>query len=165
MDMPEVKYCCGVFPPKYACFLISVFGIGCGGVGLAGIIIYGLAEDSITAHLGNPQNIDPTMKKVVLTTIGLTSLLLLVSNIFLFFGFTSSAVGLVGAAKWVTFFKCMLILLKAMLLPISCLLSTNTCVIKKLTAPFIILGYLALAIYVKIWLYFMVMMYNFQIQL
>ncbi|KAL4705704.1 hypothetical protein ACJJTC_018777 [Scirpophaga incertulas] len=76
LDMPLVTKCFGVFPPKYATYLISIFGMSSGGVGLAGLVLYSIAENSIMRHFGAPTKVDEDIKKLVLMCVGLISLLI-----------------------------------------------------------------------------------------
>lgn len=165
MEIPEVYKCFGMFPLRYGCLLISFLGLGCGGVGLAGLILYGVIEDSIVAHFVQSTKVDESLKKAVLVTIGLTSLLLVVGNLLLFLGVSFSARGCVQGFGWITFAICLMLMLAAGGAPVSCFFLDKTCLIKKISSSAMVLAYLAVTVFLQIWLYFMVVAFNFKEEL
>ncbi|KAJ0183774.1 hypothetical protein K1T71_000197 [Dendrolimus kikuchii] len=165
MDMPEVTRCFGMFPPKYACFLISLFGLGSGGVGIAGIILFGVVEKSVLSHFVATTVTDDGLKKVALMSIGMSSLMLLASNAFLFLGVTSNKEGCVKAFIYIILVMCLIIVTVIIAGPLSCFFLSRTCLVKKISIPILVLGYFTLGIYVQVWLYFMVVAHNLTLQM
>ncbi|XP_034839584.1 uncharacterized protein [Maniola hyperantus] len=166
MEFPEVTRCFGTFPPKYATYLISLFGLGCGGVGLAGIVLFGLIENALIVYItGRNLPMDDVVRKVVLASIGLTSLMLTVANALLFLGATSGSTGALSAGIWVIFAMCLLLIAVAMAGPLSCIFLQNLCIVKKFSTVIMVLGTLVLTVFLEIWLYFMVVAGNYLNQL
>ncbi|XP_026762310.1 uncharacterized protein LOC113521070 [Galleria mellonella] len=162
MDMPEVNKLFGIFPLKYGSYLISLFGLGSGGVGIAGIILYGIAENIIMAIFCGHTSIDEGIKKTVLMSIGLTSLLMLVANALLFLGVTFTIPGCVNSAVRVMLAMCVLIMLGAIILPVSCFFLSSMCLVKKISSVVMVLVVLTVTIFLELWLYFMVVAWNFE---
>lgn len=165
MEMPEVPKCFGVFPPRYACYLIALFGLGSGGIGLAGIILYGLLETSILGHFIESKTRDESVKKVILLTIGLSSLLLCAANTLLFLGTISKSRGAVLSAMWVTLAMCMLLITGTIAAPMSCFFMETMCLIKKVSFVVMVLGFMSVTLFLQLWLYFTVVMYSFSLDL
>ncbi|XP_072931479.1 uncharacterized protein [Epargyreus clarus] len=164
-NMPEITKCFGTFPPKYATYLISIFGMGSGGVGLAGIILYGLIENSILGEYINSGNIDESVRKAFLLTIGLTSLLLTIGNVILFLGVTSTSRGTIGTGVMVIFVMCMCIIMAVIGAPLSCFFVSEACIISKMSLVTIVLGILVITVFLEIWLYFMIVAHNYANQI
>ncbi|XP_050360614.1 uncharacterized protein LOC126780308 [Nymphalis io] len=166
MNMPEVTRCFGTFPPKYATYLIALFGLGSGGVGLAGIILYGIIENALLVYiLGRRPRVDETLKKAVLLTIGLSSLLLTVGNALLFVGATSQSRGALSVGVWTLLAMCLLLIFGAISAPVSCFFIKNACIIKKISTVTMVLTSIVLTIFIEVWLYFLVVAHNYLIQL
>lgn len=166
MEVPEVIRCFGTFPPKYATYLISLIGLGCGGVGISGIILYGLIENALIVYItGRTVPMDDAVKKVVLLTIGLTSLMLTTANGLLFVGATSGSRGALSAGVWVLFAMCLILLSIAMFGPLSCFFWKSLCIVKKFSMPVLVLGVIVLTFFIDVWLYFMVVAANYLNQL
>ncbi|KAM3968409.1 uncharacterized protein ACR2FA_000414 [Aphomia sociella] len=162
MEMPDIKKCFGMFPPKYGSYLIALFGLGSGGVGIAGIILYGIAEHIIMSVFGNRNSIDEGIKKAVLLTIGLTSLLLLVGNSLLFLGVTFKSSGCVKSAVRILLTMCVLLMIAAMAMPISCFFLSNMCLVKKISSVVMILIVITMTSFLMIWLYFTSVAWNLE---
>ncbi|XP_032527974.1 uncharacterized protein LOC116778167 [Danaus plexippus] len=167
MELPEVTKCFGIFPPKHATYMISLFGLASGGAGIAGIVLYGLIEKAITAFfLGNSkQKMDDAVKKVVLLTLGLTSLLMLVGNILLFLGATSSSRGALSSGVIVLLVMCLIIIFEAIGLPLFCFFHEPFCVIKKLSTLLVVLSSLIITIFLELWLYFIAVANSYLVEL
>lgn len=167
MEMPEVRRCFGIFPPKYGTLLIAVFGIASGGVGIAGIILYGIAEDKITAIFSAKATtqLDEDIKKIVLLTVGLTSLILVVANVFLFIGVVGKSAGAVETGIVVLFILCCILILGAVAAPTSCFFIDATCIVKKVSTIVISLAILSVTGFLELWLYFTAVAWNFEQQL
>lgn len=158
MDVPPTEKCCGVFPNRYGSYLISIFGLSTGAVGLTGIILFGLVEKSAMAHLD--QVGDETGKKVVLLTIGLISLLLLVSNAMLFIGVSTNSHGAVTASAWVLMFMCLFLIFGLIGIPTICFFYDSYCVAKSISLTLIVLSLLFMNIFLDVWCYFIVIIFN-----
>ncbi|XP_059045833.1 uncharacterized protein LOC131841532 [Achroia grisella] len=165
MDMPEITRCFGMFPPKYGSYLIALFGLGSGGVGIAGIVLYGIAENIIMSIFGVRTNADEGLKKVVLMSIGLTSLLLLVANALLLLGVTFGSRGCVSAAVRVILVMCVIIMLATIAIPVSCYFLSSMCLIKKISSIVMGLVVLTITIFLELWVYFMVVAWNLEEQM
>ncbi|XP_028035495.1 uncharacterized protein LOC114246933 [Bombyx mandarina] len=162
MEMPEVNRCFGMFPPKYGCLLISWLGLATGGTGLAGIIMYGIVQEQIIAHFMNTTKVDEGSKKMALMSIGFTSLMLFIGNGLLFLGVTFSSKSCVKYFVYVTFAMCLIMIMGCIGAPVSCFFLAKTCVMKKISSPAMVIGYLGFTIFIELWLYFMVVGYNFK---
>lgn len=160
-NVPEVPKCFGMFPPKYATYLISLCGLGSGGVGLAGVVLYGLVEDSIVAHFMSNNKTDDTVKKAVLLTVGLSSLFIFISCFLLFIGVAFKMPGCLTSGAWTIFIMCCLVILGAVGAPMSCFFVPFTCVIKKLSSALLVMGYIGITFFLWIWMYFMVVVFNY----
>lgn len=166
MDVPEVVKCFGTFPPKYATYLIAVFGLASGGIGLAGIVLYGLIENALLVYiLGRDVQMDDTLKKAVLMTIGFTSLLLTVASVLLFLGATAGSRGALASGVWILLAMCLILIFAAIAAPVSCFFIKNACIIKKVSTAAIVLASIAITVFLEFWLYFMVVAQNYLNQL
>lgn len=165
MEMPVVDNCFGMFPPRYGCYLISLFGIGSGGIGISGIILYGLLETSILGEFMDSKTKDDSVKKAVLMTIGLSSILLCAGNTLLLLGTVSNSRGAVVSAMWVTLVMCMLLIIGVIAAPMSCFFMEFTCLVKKVSFIVMVLAFILVTIFLQLWLYFSVVMYNFALDL
>ncbi|XP_028177273.1 uncharacterized protein LOC114365045 [Ostrinia furnacalis] len=165
MDMPEVRRCFGIFPPKHGTYLISLFGLASGGVGIAGIILYGIAEETILVHFMKKDQLNEDIKKVVLLTIGLTSLMLLVANAMLFIGVSSKSAGAVSAGVITIFILCILLIIAAIAAPMSCFFIDSTCLVKKVSSIVITIFIVGLTLFLELWLYFMAVAWNHEQEL
>ncbi|XP_046977605.1 uncharacterized protein LOC124543426 [Vanessa cardui] len=167
MDMPEVTKCFGTFPPKYATYLIAVFGLGSGGVGLTGIILYGIIENALLVYILGRRgpNVDESLKKAVLLTIGLSSLLLTVGNALLFLGATTQSRGALSVGVYTLLAMCLMLLFGAMSAPISCFFYKTACLVKKISTATMVFCSLILTVFIEIWLYFLVVAHNYLLQL
>lgn len=165
--MPEVVRCFGTFPPKYATYLIAIFGLASGGTGLAGIILYGLIENALLVYITgrNDITLDDAVKKAILLSIGLTSLLLTVASALLFAGATSGSPGSLAAGVWVLFGMCMILICAAIAAPVSCFFLKSACIIKKVSVSVMVLGATVVTVFLEIWLYFMVVANAYMLQL
>ncbi|XP_045510126.1 uncharacterized protein LOC123705415 [Colias croceus] len=157
-NMPEVTRCFGMFPPKYATYLISIFGLGMGGTGIAGIVLYGLVEKAVTAFFfkSDTAPVDDTVKKCVLLTIGLTSLLLTIASFLMFLGATSGSPGPLAVSIWIIFAMDLILIGLSIAAPMSCFFMESTCVVKKLSTTVLVLCFLVITVFLEVWLYFMV---------
>ncbi|XP_047040469.1 uncharacterized protein LOC124644874 [Helicoverpa zea] len=158
--VPVVPKCFGMFPPKYGTYLISLCGLGMGGCGLSGVVLYGLVEDSVVAHFLDRQPVDSGMKKAVLLIIGMTSLLLFCASFLLFVGLAFKSTGSLLLGVWILFAMCMLLITASIVLPISCFFIPDSCVIKKFSAVVLTLAYITITIFLWFWLYFVVVVFN-----
>ncbi|XP_047543961.1 uncharacterized protein LOC125076065 [Vanessa atalanta] len=167
MDMPEVTRCFGTFPPKHATYLIAIFGLGSGGVGLAGIILYGIIENALLVYVLGRRgtNVDESLKKAVLLTIGLSSLLLTVGNALLFLGATTQSRGALSVGVYTLLAMCLILLFGAISAPVSCFFFKTACLIKKISTATMVLTSIVLTIFIEVWLYFLVVAHNYLIQL
>ncbi|XP_026499324.1 uncharacterized protein LOC113403100 [Vanessa tameamea] len=167
MDMPEVTRCFGTFPPKHATYLIALFGLGSGGVGLAGIILYGIIENALLVYVLGRRgiNVDESLKKAVLLTIGLSSLLLTVGNALLFLGATTQSRGALSVGVYTLLAMCLILLFGAISAPVSCFFFKTACLIKKISTATMVLSSIVLTIFIEVWLYFLVVAHNYLIQL
>lgn len=167
MEMPIIDRCFGAIPPRHGCWLISVFGLGVGGLGIACIVIFSLVEGALTSHLTKKNStgtMDASFKKLILMTMGLTSLLLLSANTSLFFGVTCSALSLVKGAKYMMFVMCMFLIIIQIWLPSYCFYEPDGCLVKEFSAPGTVIGNSFLSAFTMLWLYFMVVTYNFELE-
>ncbi|CAH2103124.1 unnamed protein product [Euphydryas editha] len=166
MDVPEVVKCFGTFPPKYATYLIALFGLASGGIGLAGIVLYGLIENALLVYiLGRDVQMDDTLKKAVLMTIGFTSLLLTVASILLFLGATAGSRGALASGVWILLAMCLILIFSAIAAPVSCFFVKNACIIKKVSTAVMVLASIGVTIFLELWLYFLVVAQNYLNQL
>lgn len=164
--MPDVVRCFGTFPPKYATYLISLFGLASGGIGLAGIVLYGLIENALLVYItGRNVDVDDTVKKAVLLSIGLMSLMLTVANALLFLGATSGSPGSIATGMWVLLAMCMILICAAIAAPVSCFFLKSACIIKKVSTSVMVLGSLVVTVFLEIWLYFVVVVNTYALQL
>ncbi|XP_022125120.1 uncharacterized protein LOC111000087 [Pieris rapae] len=156
-NMPEVTRCFGMFPAKHATYLISLVGLGMGGLGLTGIVLYGLIEKAVTAFLFQHSKgpVDDTVKKCVLLTIGLTSLLLTIGCALMFLGVTSSNPGPLAVSVWIIFAMNVIVITLCISAPLSCFFMDTLCVVKKLSFPSIVFLFTLLTIFLEMWVYFM----------
>lgn len=159
-SVPEVSKCFGMFPPKVAVYFISLFGLGSGGVGLAGIVLYGLVEDSEIARFFTDYPADENVKKLVLITLGLSSLMLFISSFFLFMGSLLRQDKALVLGAWFLCFLCSLLIIGAISLPLMCFFYQKTCVLKKLSSFLLTFGYMFITVFLWIWLYFLAVIFN-----
>lgn len=160
MEMPTVDYCFGMFPPKYASFLISIVGLTTGGLGLTGIILFGVFEEFIIAHFTGSSKLNGDIKMLVLGTMGMVSILLILANALLFFGVTTGSSGLVGGAKLTMLVMCLFLIFLMVTMPLICFFFDVRCLIKQISTPGVVLAYLLVGFFVWFWLYFMVVAYS-----
>lgn len=158
--VPEIPRCFGMFHPKYATYLISLFGLSSGGVGLAGIVLYGLVEDSVVAHVVKNDKTDDVIKKAVLLSIGLTSLLLFIASLLLFLGSAVKSTGYLFIGCFLLLIMCSLLIIAAIAAPVSCFFLPKSCVIKKLSSVLLVMAYLLLTVFLWVWIYFMTVAFN-----
>ncbi|CAD0194147.1 unnamed protein product [Chrysodeixis includens] len=158
--VPEIPRCFGMFPPKYATYLISIFGLSSGGVGLAGIILFGLVDNSAVAQAVKNNKTDETIKKVVLLSIGLTSLVLFVANALLFLGVACRSRGSDMAGAYLLLLMCSALVCAAIGTPMSCFFLPQSCLIKKISCTLLFMAYLLLTVFLCVWIYFMVVAFN-----
>lgn len=156
-NIPEVTRCFGIFPAKYATYLISLVGLGMGGCGLSGIVLYGLIEKAITAFLFHNSKVavDDSVKKCILFTIGLSSLLLTIACTLMFLGATSGNSGPITVSVWIIFAMILIVLSLCISAPLSCFFMDTLCVVKKLSMGSIIFLFLIVTAFLELWIYFM----------
>lgn len=159
--VPEIPKCFGMFPPKYATYLISLFGLSSGGVGLAGIVLYGLVEDSVIAHVVKNDKTDDVIKKTVLLSIGLTSLLLFIASFLLFLGSALKNSGYLLIGSYLLLVMSSLLVIVAIATPMSCFFLPKSCLIKKISSTLLVMAYLLLTVFLWIWIYFMTVAFNY----
>lgn len=159
--IPEVPKCFGVFPPNIAAYFISIFGLGSGGTGLAGIVIYGLAEDSFISHFLNANPVNEGVKKLVIAVLGFTSILLFIGSGLLFIGIAFKQDRALLLSGWIIFIMCMKLVIVAIAIPGLCFFVEDLCVVKKMSSGFYTLIYIFLTVFLWLWLYFMAVIFNF----
>ncbi|KAL0852221.1 hypothetical protein ABMA28_000439 [Loxostege sticticalis] len=164
MDMPEVRKCCGMFPPKHGTYLISLYGLASGGLGIATIILFGIAENAIMSHFSNNQLADE-IKKTFLMFVGLSSLMLFVASGVIFVGVTTKSPGALSTGYLIIFIMCLILMLSAMAAPMACFFYESTCLIKRVSSITIFLFIVTLTGYLEVWLYFMTVVWNHEQEL
>ena len=159
--IPEVPRCFGMFPPTVGAYFISLFGLASGGAGIAGIVLYGIAEDSFVAHFISKNPPDDEVKKVVLLTLGLTCLLLFIGSALLFIGMAFKQDRALLLAAWIIFAMCMILIIVSIGIPLSCFFLEELCVLKKMSTSMYTLFYIAITVFLWFWLYFMAVIFNY----
>lgn len=162
MNVPPVQKCCGMFPPKHATYLISLIGVAIGGATLAGIILYGVVEKALINFFSGPhaQKMDEDVKKILLVTLGITSLLLTVASVLICLGSTANSRSMIGIGVWVIFVMCMILIGLILFAPLSCFFLKTICVVKKISTTTVFFAEIGIAIFLMFWLYYMVVVYN-----
>ncbi|XP_049884963.1 uncharacterized protein LOC126379964 [Pectinophora gossypiella] len=163
MSLPMVDKLFGILPLKYGCFLVSVGGIGAGAFGLTGVILYGLVEESFLSVVDEHDTADGGLKKVVLCAFGLNSILLIVSNVPLFFGIIVKSHGMTNFSQVVMFMMVILNIVVFVALPTSCLLLSD-CLVKAISSTVLLVGVVAMYVYLSLWLYFAVCVWNLSLE-
>lgn len=167
MEMPEIKRCFGVFPPKYATYLISLFGLSSGGLGIAGIVLYGIAEDLITSVFSSEatSQLNQDIKKLMLATIGLSSLLLVVANAFLIIGSMGKKRMAVHVGYLVILSLCCMLIITSIAMPVSCFFIPDVCMVKKVSTFGLLSCIGIVTIFLEVWFYFMAVAWNYEQEL
>lgn len=163
--MPEVVKCFGLFLPKHGTYLISLYGLASGGVGIAGIILFGIAEETILSHFMKKDQLSVDIKKAVLLIIGLSSLMLLVANGLIFIGVVSKSANAISTGVYVLFTMCILLLIIAIAAPVTCFFIESTCLIKQVSTIVITIFILGVTVFLEMWFYFMSVAWNHEQEL
>lgn len=160
MEVPEVRRCFGMFPVRYATYMISILALVLGSLGLGAIIIYALARELIIKHFTGSLSTDALSQKITVLAIGLSSLFLFFSGIMLFVGVTFKQEAALAGGVWVLTAMCGVLLFVSMAIPILCYNDASYCILNRLPLSAIILVYTLVTLYLQVWFYFMVVAHN-----
>lgn len=159
MAMPELQSFFG-FPLRFGCFVISVLGLGIGGTGLAIIIVFGLVEQIISEY---GVKFDPNTKKMVLLSLGMSSILLVIANTCVLLGVFSASSNKIGVGKYISFIFVFFLLGGMMYPSLSCYADKDSCdIVKSHSFEEILLITSALGLLSMLWLYFILTLHNYQ---
>lgn len=157
-DFPEVRRCCGVFPVKHATYLISVFGLGCGGVAIAGLVLYALIDHSTLRRSSDGSDQAAKMSVMVLFV---TSVILVLASLLLFCGVLGKSSGtMLSLAIFLILAMCGIWIFSAITPPLACFFAPKQCPLKNSSYASIVLIGIILTFFISAWVYFAVVVGN-----
>lgn len=166
MYMPEIKSMLNLIPLRYASYIISLFGITTGALGL--ILVWcvngplSFMKGIMLHFVPKDWTLEEHTRDEMLGIQGLLSVWLLVANLTLLYGVRSEGEIAVMVADRLLLMMCIGFIFAIIGTPAACFFKVYSCVLKGVPTSLITTIILYATIFLNVWLYFVVVVWNYE---